>query len=100
MSWWSDDGSEWNRVELPLKSPRAMGAVGAVWTGSEFVLVGADKKVITAIWLSPDGMEWSELGTGGLPNMTVEDVVMWGDRIVVVGNIRKTGTVAFTPPLP
>jgi len=100
VSWWSDDGSEWNRVELPLKSPRAMGAVGAVWTGSEFVLVGADKKVITAIWLSPDGMEWSELGTGGLPNMTVEDVVMWGDRIVVVGNIRKTGTVAFTPPLP
>ncbi len=32
--------------------------------------------------------------------MTVEDVVMWGDRIVVVGKIRKTGTVAFTPPLP
>ncbi len=67
VSWWSDDGSEWNRVELPLKESRAMRAVASVWTGSEFVLVGADKKVITAIWTSPDGMEWSELGPRSYP---------------------------------
>jgi len=100
VSWWSDDGSEWNRVELPLKESRAMRAVGAVWTGSEFVLVGADEKVTAAIWTSPDGIEWSEMDTENLPEMSFRGAVAWGDRIVMLGGVRRTGVVVFTPPLP
>lgn len=103
VSWWSDDGFEWNRVKLPLQVAVAMRAVGAVWTGSEFLLVGetgAGRKSIAAIWESSDGVDWSELATAELPQMTSNDVVMWGDRVVVVGTARKSGVVAFTPPLP
>jgi hypothetical protein len=103
VSWWSDDGFEWNRVELSLQVTAAMRAVGAVWTGSGFLLVGENNEVtpsISAIWESPDGIDWSELTTGDLPQMTVADVAVWGDRLVVVGTARKSGVIAFTPPMP
>jgi hypothetical protein len=100
VTWWSDDGAEWNRVELPVVASDGPAApilpVGAVWAGSEFLVLGSGGRAVDTIWASPDGIEWSFFDSDNLPELRVQRVLMWRDRVVVVGQ----RSVAFTPPLP
>lgn len=80
-TWFSTDGTTWERIPLglqpPATSPAGMNGarVNAVtWDGVEFVLVGEDRsdwkgfgstlataKARAAVWTSPDGRTWTRV---------------------------------------
>jgi hypothetical protein len=103
VSWWSDDGVEWNRVELPVVEPEnetdmRVVPLSAVWTGEQYMLFGSNGptgREVVAIWTSPDGVEWSVLETEFYPMLRIQDAVMWQGRVVAVGSQE----VAYSPRL-
>lgn len=71
--WRSDDGAEWETVELPFADPtRLMDVVAAEWTPSGFILVVdldiADTDGASGeIWHSPEGTSWTRVVTSDVP---------------------------------
>ncbi len=94
VAWWSENGQEWNRVELP---PVPVGSLvlpnGVVWLGSRFIAL-AGSQFPEAIWTSTDGAQWTLDKADGEYFVPGRDVVKWGDRVVIVG----VDWVTVSPP--
>jgi hypothetical protein len=71
--WRSDDGADWETVELAFADPtRLMDVVAAEWTPSGFILVVAldlaeNDGASGQIWHSPEGHEWTRVATSDVP---------------------------------
>ncbi len=71
--WHSENGTAWNVVDLPLAGEDRLGSANdVVWTGSQFVAVGAGASDLASeprSWTSADGVTWSEASTDFTNNL-------------------------------
>jgi hypothetical protein len=90
----TDDGATW-AVELALPFNGFVGSI--VWTGVNFVAVGADDNG-GRVWTSPDGSAWTAQASGDLPNAGDQwFIVDWdGSRVVAVGQMAGTDYLAYS----
>jgi hypothetical protein len=57
-AWWSEDGSAWERVQLPQGAAPPPGVYDVAAGPDGFVAVGISGQSM-AIWTSPDGRDWT-----------------------------------------
>lgn len=82
VGWWSQDGIAWGR--LPHMDPAiAQGALTVHPQRGFLAVTGREAQS------SPDGWAWSSLGEIADGESAAVDVAVWGDRIVVVGDLYE-----------
>lgn len=82
VGWWSQDGVAWGRI-VGMDPAIAEGAL-TVHPERGFVAVTGREA-----WSSPDGWSWTSLGEIADGQSAAVDVAVWGDRIVVVGDLYE-----------
>lgn len=87
----SDDGSDWEQVELPLEN--GFGTVDAVVAVGDRATVlvsraSLNESTVAELYTTTDGESWTQVTDGSaqvFDNAGIADVVIAGDRLIAVG---------------